>query len=135
MTEKDAFDYEIELIKYYGRKKDGGILDNVKLSRWVAQSGWKHSEEVKQKISKKNAGKIRTEQQIMNYQKPKTSTHAENIRDAVKEMWADPMYKERRLAKIKEKPFAHKGKPWSPARREAQVKKQNNNGVSNGRMA
>ena len=135
MTEKDAFEYELELIKHYGRKKDGGILDNVKLTRWVSQSGWKHSEEAKQKISEKNTGKIRTEEQKINYQKPKTPEHAENVRNAVKSMWDDPVYKEQRLAKIKEKPFAHKGKPWSPARREAQMKKQNSNGVSNGRMA
>lgn len=39
MTEKDAFEFELDLIKQYGRKIDGGILDNVKLSRWVAQAG------------------------------------------------------------------------------------------------
>jgi hypothetical protein len=37
---------------------------------------------------------------------------------------SDTIFKEQRLAKIKEKTFAHKGKSWSPARREAQMKKQ-----------
>ena len=41
MAEKDAFDLELELIKEYGRKIDGGILDNIRISRWVAQAGWK----------------------------------------------------------------------------------------------
>jgi hypothetical protein len=123
MQEKEAFDFEISLIKQYGRKIDGGILENIKLSRWVAQAGWKHGDAAKQKISEKNLGKVRTEEHKQNYQKPKTSNHSNKIKQAVTDMWNDPIYKEQRLAKIKEKPFAHKGKPWSPARREAQMKK------------
>ena len=128
LTETEAFDLELALIKKYGRKIDGGILDNVKLSRWVAQAGWTHSEQSKQKISEKNTGKVRTEEQRKNYKGTKTVEHAENVRQAVQRMWDDPVYREQRLSKIKEKPFAHKGKPWSSARREAQMKKQNNNG-------
>ena len=128
LTETEAFDLEIELIKKYGRKIDGGILDNIKLSRWVAQSGWTHSDQSKQKISKKNTGKVRTEEQRKNYKGTKTAEHAEKVRQAVQRMWDDPEYRAQRLAKLKEKPFAHKGKPWSSARREAQMKKQNNNG-------
>jgi hypothetical protein len=130
LSEIEAFDLEIELIKQYGRKIDGGILDNIKLTRWVAQAGWKHSEEAKQKISKNNTGKIRTEEHKQNYQKPKTAKHAKNIKQAVKNMWLDPDYKEKRLAMIKEQPFAHKGKPWSIARREAHIKKENKEKVS-----
>jgi hypothetical protein len=128
MEEKEAFDLEIKLIKKYGRKIDGGILENIKLTRWVAQAGWKHSDEAKKRISKKNTGKIRTEQHKQNYRKPKTIEHANQINDVVQNLWNNPEYKEQRLAKLKEKPFAHKGKPWSPARREAYMKKQTNKG-------
>lgn len=130
LTEKEAFDLELELIKKFGRKVDGGILDNKKLSRWVSQSGWKQSDEAKQKISNSNAGKVRTDQHKENYRKPKSVEHSEKIRQVVKNMWADPEYKTQRLALIKEKPFAHKGKPWSLARRDAHMKKQNNKGVA-----
>lgn len=82
LSEKEAFDLEIELIKNYGRKIDGGILDNIKLTRWVSQAGWFHSDETKQKISKSNIGKVRTEEQKQNYRKPKTVEHAEKIRQA-----------------------------------------------------
>jgi hypothetical protein len=135
MSEIDAFDLELQLIKKYGRKIDGGILDNVKLTRWVAQSGWKHSEETKRKISEANRGRVYSEEQRQNYRGTKTSEHAAKVKEAVTAMWADPVYKAQRLAKIKEKPFAHKGKPWSDARREAQMKKQKKNGESHGRMA
>jgi len=82
LTEQEAFELELRLIKHYGRKIDGGILENKKLSRWVAQSGWVHSEETKQKISNANTGKVRTETQKKNYRKPKSATHIENIRKA-----------------------------------------------------
>lgn len=82
MQEKEAFDFEISLIKQYGRKLDGGILENIKLSRWVAQAGWKQSKETKIKISEKNSGKVRTEEHKQNYRKPKTAEHAEKIRQA-----------------------------------------------------
>lgn len=80
MEEQDAFDLELELIKKYGRKIDGGILENKKITRWVAQAGWKHSDETKQKISEKNTGKIRTSEQRKNYKGTKTAEHAEKIR-------------------------------------------------------
>ena len=130
MSEKDAFDLELKLIKQYGRKIDGGILENKKITRWVAQAGWKQSEDTKKLISEKNKGKIRTEQHRNNYKGEKTANHANNIKQAVTNMWNDPIYKEQRLAKIKEKTFAHKGKPWSPARREAQMKKQQSKELS-----
>ncbi len=128
MFEQDAFDLELELIKKYGRKIDGGILENKKLTRWVAQAGWNHTDDAKRTISEKNKGKVRTEEHKQNYRKPKTADHANRIKDVVQNLWNNPEYKEERLAKLKETPFAHKGKPWSPARREAYMKKQNNKG-------
>jgi len=82
LTEAEAFDLELTLIKKYGRKLDGGILENKKISRWVVQAGWTHSEEAKQKISKANSGKVRTEEHKKNYSKPKSAEHAEKIRQA-----------------------------------------------------
>jgi hypothetical protein len=128
MFEQDAFDLELKLIKKYGRKIDGGILENKKLTRWVAQAGWNHTDDAKRTISEKNKGKVRTEEHKQNYRKPKTADHANRIKDVVQNLWNNPEYKEQRLAKLKETPFAHKGKPWSPARREAYMKKQNNKG-------
>ena len=129
MSEHEAFDFELELIKQYGRKIDGGILDNKKLTRWVAQSGWKHSTEAKQKISEKNLGKTRTELQRENYRKPKTAEHAEKIRQAnlLKNVSED--VKQKISDSLKGNiPWNKgiKGIPWSAARREAQMKKQNN---------
>lgn len=80
LNENEAFDLELELIKKYGRKIDGGILENKKVNRWVSQAGWKHTEEAKEKISKGNIGKIRTEKQKENYRKPKSPQHIEKIR-------------------------------------------------------
>jgi hypothetical protein len=82
MSEQDAFDLELKMIKHYGRKIDGGILDNVKLTRWVAQAGWKHSNETKEKISKANKGRVYSEEMRAKYQKPKSKEHAEKIRQA-----------------------------------------------------
>ena len=82
LTEKEAFDLELKLIKKFGRKIDGGILENKKITRWVAQAGWNHSEETKKKISEKNSGKNRTKEQIERYKKPKSKEHIEKIRQA-----------------------------------------------------
>lgn len=114
LSELEAFNLEINLIKKYGRKIDGGILDNVKLSRWVAQAGWKHSEETKQRISKNNTGKVRTEEQKQNYRKPKTAEHADKIRQANLGRKADGRHE-----KISQ---TMKGRPWSDARRAAYLK-------------
>jgi len=135
LTEKEAFDLEINLIKLYGRKQDGGILENKKISRWVAQAGWHHSSKTKEKISLALTGKKKSEEQKQHYKGTKTAEHAEKVRQAVQRMWDDPVYREQRLAKLKEKPFAHKGKPWSSARREAQMKNKIITENSNGRMA
>jgi hypothetical protein len=82
MSEQDAFDLEYDLIKHYGRKIDGGILENVKLTRWVSQAGWKHSTETKEKISKANKGRVFSEETKAKYRKPKSKEHAEKIRQA-----------------------------------------------------
>jgi hypothetical protein len=82
LTNEEAKQLEGELITRYGRKLDGGILDNVKINQWAYAVGWKHSEETKRKISKGNTGKIRTEEHKQNYRKPKTAEHAEKIRQA-----------------------------------------------------
>ncbi len=127
LTQQQAWDREIELIAQYGREHLGtGPLKNLTEGGPTQKSGWAQSPQTKQQISIKNTGKVRTEQHKQNYRKSKSIEHADNIRQAVTTIWADPIYKEQRLTKIKEKSFAHKGKPWSPARREAQMKKQNN---------
>lgn len=140
MNEKDAFDFELELIKKYGRKIDGGILDNKKLSRWVAQSGWKHTEETKQTISKKNQGKTRTDEQKQNYRKPKSAEHVEKIRQAnlgrindgrskkaaetvAHKLTTNKEYAEKFWAIKKQQSDERTGKPWSEARRLAQKNK------------
>lgn len=82
LTEKEAFDLELTLIKLYGRKQDGGILENKKISRWVAQAGWHHSSKTKEKISVALTGKKRSEEQRKKYKKPKSLEHAEKIRQA-----------------------------------------------------
>jgi hypothetical protein len=82
LTNKEAYDIESVLIKFYGCKKHGGILDNKKVTRWVAEPGWKHSDEAKKKISEGNTGKVRSEEAKANYRKPKTAEHAEKIRQA-----------------------------------------------------
>jgi hypothetical protein len=132
--------------KKYGRKIDGGILENIKLTRWVAQAGWKHSEEAKQRISEKNTGKIRSEQHKQNYRKPKTIEHSEKIRQAnlgrkddgraqkaaatiAYKLENDKEYSEKFWAMKQQQSAERKGKPWSPARREAQMKKQNKEGL------
>lgn len=126
LTQLQAWDREVELISKYGREHLGtGPLKNLTAGGPTQKSGWAHSLQTKQQISIKNSGKIRTLEHKKNYSKPKTTEHSEKIRQAVHDMWADPVYKEKRLAKIKQKSFAHKGKPWSVARREAHMKKQN----------
>ena len=102
LTNKAAYEMESELIKFYGCKKHGGILDNKKVTRWVAEPGWKHSEEAVEKIRQGNLGKVRTEEHKQKYRKPKTDSHANNIKNAVKTLWADPEYKQKRLEKTME---------------------------------
>jgi hypothetical protein len=82
LTNEEAKRLEGELITKYGRKLDGGILDNIKINQWACYTGWTHSEETRRKISNGNKGKVRTEEHKANYRKPKTAEHAEKIRQA-----------------------------------------------------
>jgi hypothetical protein len=102
LTNNEAKQLEAELITKYKRKVDGGILDNIKINQWACAVGWQHSTETKQKISQGNLGKVRTEDHKKNYSHPKSEEHASNIQSAVKNLWADLEYKQKRLAKVME---------------------------------
>lgn len=102
LTNEETKNIEKELITRYGRKIDGGILDNIKINQWACAVGWKHSDEAKQKISQGNLGKVRTDKHKKNYSHPKSNDHASNIQSAVKNLWADPEYKQKRLARVME---------------------------------
>ena len=82
LTNDEAKALEKVLITKYGRKMDGGILDNIKINQWACHAGWRHSEEAKRKISEGNRGKKRTPEQIKNYLGTKTAEHKEKIRQA-----------------------------------------------------
>lgn len=100
LSNEEAKLLEGELISKYKRKVDGGILDNIKINQWACAVGWKHSDETKLKISMNNTGKKRTAEHKANYSKPKTADHAENIKAAVKNLWADPEYRAKRKAQM-----------------------------------
>lgn len=119
LTNEEAKQLEGELITKYGRKIDGGILDNIKINQWACAVGWKHSEETKHKISKGNTGKVRTEEQKANYRKPKTVEHAEKIRQANLGRPYDPV----RSAKIS---ATLKGRKLSPEALAQRIEKFKN---------
>ena len=98
LSNEEAKLLEGKLISKYKRKVDGGILDNIKINQWACAVGWKHSEETKQKISMNNKGKKRTADHKVNYSKPKSAEHSENIKSSVKKLWADPEYRAKRKA-------------------------------------
>jgi hypothetical protein len=100
LTNHEAKELEKELITKYGRKIDGGILDNIKINQWACFTGWTHSEQTKQKISKGNLGKTRSEEQKKNYKGTKTPEHAAAVSQAVKTLWDDPAYKKAQLDKV-----------------------------------
>lgn len=100
LSNDEAKALEKELITKYGRKIDGGLLDNIKINQWACFTGWSHSEETKRKISDKNRGKIRTPEQKLNYKGTKSKEHAKAVQDSVKKLWADPEYKKTRLQKV-----------------------------------
>jgi hypothetical protein len=122
LTQQKAWDREIELIAQYGREHLGtGPLKNLTAGGPTQKSGWSQSLQAKQQISIKNTGKVRTLEHRKNYQKPKTAEHTEKIRQANLGRADDGRYE-----KISQ---TMKGRPWSPARREAHMKKTNNKGA------
>jgi len=123
MSESDAINLEISLIRKYGRKIDGGILDNTKLNQWACTAGWNHSDDTKKKISEKNKGKKRSLEVIEKYRLNGLNQSAETRQ---KNREANLGRKDDgRNAKIS---ATKKGKPWTQARRAAQIKKQKANG-------
>lgn len=122
LTNKEAYEMESALIKFYGCKKHGGILDNKKVTRWVAEPGWKHSKDAKKKISEGNKGKVRSEEAKANYRKPKTAEHAEKIRQANLGKTIADNVKQKISNSLKgNMPWNKgiKGTPWTEARRNA----------------
>jgi hypothetical protein len=115
LTEIEALELEISLIKHYGRKLDGGLLDNIKINQWACLSGWNHKEETKRKISESKLGVAKTEETKQKMRKPKSLEHIEKIRLANLGRPDDGRYA--KIGKLL------KGKPWSAARREAQNKR------------
>ena len=83
LTEEEAWNKEIELIKLYGREDLGtGTLNNLTHGGPTQKSGWSQSEQAREKISRGNKGKIRTEEQRKNYKGCTTASWAEKIRAA-----------------------------------------------------
>lgn len=81
MTQEDAWKIETQLIEHYGMKcKNEGPLLNLQKGGKTQKSGWHHSTETKEQISKSLTGvKKKT---TINYKKPKSAEHAEAIRQA-----------------------------------------------------
>jgi hypothetical protein len=119
MTEVDALTLEMLLIRKHGRKIDGGLLDNTKLNQWACTTGWKHSEETKKIISEKNKGKKRTKETIEKYRLNGLNQSAE-VKQKIR-MANLGRKDDGRNSKIS---ATKKGKPWSDARRNAQLNKQ-----------
>jgi hypothetical protein len=118
LTNEEAKKLEGALITKYGRKIDGGILDNIKINQWACFAGWKHSEEAKKAISKKNKGKKRTLEQCKNYKGTVTEEHKEKVRQAN----LGRPYDAERSAKISATLKGRKLSPETIAKREATKK-------------
>jgi len=119
LTNEEAKGLEKQLITKYGRKLDGGILDNIKINQWACAVGWKHSEEAKRKISKGNKGKKRTTEQLKNYKGTVTAEHKEKVRQANLGRPYDPV----RAAKISATLMGHKLSAETIAKRQASYRK------------
>jgi len=142
LTNKEAYDLESSLIAQYGCKKHGGLLDNKKITRWVAEPGWKHTVEAKKKISDGNTGKIRTAEQRKHYKGTTSTEVAKKIaltltgrirpvevgqkvsQTLAHKLATDAVYFAKYWAEKNKQSVARKGKPWPAARRAAQNNKQ-----------
>ena len=124
MTNEDAKKLEGELISKYGRKLDGGILDNIKINQWACRAGWKHSIETIEKIRNGNLGKVRTEDHKQKYRQPKSVEHKENIKKARLGTTRSDETKKKISETMKKNIPWNKGKTgssWSEARRQAHL--------------
>ena len=117
LTEDQAFALENKLIRKYGRKVDGGLLDNVKLNQWACAIGWKHSEETKRRIGEANRGKVRTEEH-----KQKYSTAKQQMSEETKQKIRQANLGRKDDGRGAKSALKLKGKPWSEARRNAYLK-------------
>ena len=150
LTEDQAFKLENKLIRKYGRKVDGGLLDNIKLNQWACATGWKHKPETVEKIRQGNLGKVRTEEHKQKYSTAKLKMSEETkqkIRQAnlgrkddgraiksaetvKRKLLTDKEYAEKFWSMKKQQSKDRKGKPWSVARRAYQNKKQELQGLA-----
>ena len=150
LTEDQAFELEMKLIRKYGRKVDGGLLDNIKLNQWACAIGWKHKPETVEKIRQGNLGKVRTEEHKQKYSIAKQKMSEETkqkIREAnlgrkddgraiksaetvKRKLLTDKEYAEKFWSMKKQQSKDRKGKPWSVARRASQNKKQELQGLA-----
>lgn len=62
-TRADAVAQETEWIKQYGRKLDGGLLENIRIGDRGGVHGHSVSEDVKQKIRGAQTGRVKTEEE------------------------------------------------------------------------
>lgn len=108
LTDKQACDLEVEMILKYGRKKDGGLLENIRIRQWATYKGWKHTNEAKKKISEGNKGKIRTPEAIERYR-----LHGLNQPPEVKQKIRESLTGTKRPKEVIEKmSAAFAGKTW-----------------------
>jgi hypothetical protein len=119
LTNDEAKKLEGELITKYGRKLDGGILDNIKINQWACAVGWKHSDETRRKISEGNKGKKRTPEQRKNYKGTVTAEHKEKVRQANLGRKDSPERRE----KIRQANLGKKLSPETIAKRQASYRK------------
>lgn len=115
LTNNEALILEKELITKYGRKIDGGTLDNIKINQWACVTGWKHSEETKRKISEGNKGKKRTPEQLKNYKGTTCKEVAKKISQTLTGRNRPNEVKE----KISKTLLGHKLSPETIAKRQA----------------
>ena len=119
LTNEEAKKFEIELINKFGRKIDGGILDNIKINQWACRSGWMHSTKTKEAISQKNKGKIRSQEAKERYRLSKSE-----MSDATKEKIRQANLGRKDDGRYAKAAATLKGKPWSDARRNAFLSKK-----------